>query len=302
MTRAIPTGRRIADAEPGSPKWMTLMTGSKIAAVLGLSPWQSKFNLWHLMAGNIAPEPMTDEQERGHRLEDAVRGWWADKHPTAKVRRTGTFVHRHRSWQAATPDWLCFWPDSDVEAGEGKTDASDGDEWGEEETDEIPPYYRCQVIWAMDVLGLRRARFGVLTSRLMFRRYIVDYDEHDAELMRTAGRDFMHTLELGEPPDIDESTSTYRAVRQLHPDIEDVEVEVPQHIADRFRAAVMLDRLDERRRQLETSRVAQEMGTAHFAKDPKGVRFAARVAKGDSPPYIQLAGPKKQWERSLIAS
>jgi predicted phage-related endonuclease len=197
---------------------------------------------------------------------------------------------------------LATWPDVVVDVVEAKTDASDGDEWGEENTDEIPVYYRVQVMWAMDVLGLRRARFGVLTSRLQFRRFVVDYDEHDAELMRTAGRDFMHSLELGDEPDIDESTSTYRAMRQLHPDIEDVEVEVPQHIADRFRAAVMIDRNDERRRQLETTRVAQEMGAAHFAKDPKGVRFAARVAKGDAAPYIQLAGPKKQWERSLIAS
>ena len=30
---------------PGSPEWQRLMTASKVAAVLGLSPWQSPRNL-----------------------------------------------------------------------------------------------------------------------------------------------------------------------------------------------------------------------------------------------------------------
>lgn len=303
MTRAIPTARRLPGVVPGDPTWQQLITGSKVAAILGLSPWQSKFELWHLMYGDLAPEPMTIEQDRGHRLEDAVRRWWADQNPTAKVRRAGTFVHRHRLWQAATPDGFVSWPQlSGTDGFEAKTDAGDGYEYGDEDTDEIPVYYRVQLIWAMDVTGLRRAHFAVLGKRLQFRKYVVDYDEHDAELMRMAARAFLRSIELGEEPDIDESSSTYQAVRRLHPDIDDVEIELPQHVADRYRAAVMIDRLGEERRRRENAIVAQLMGTAHFAKDPTGKRFAARAAKGESAPYVQPAGPKKQWERSLIAS
>ena len=44
----------LPDLQPGSPDWQTRMTASKVAAVLGLSPWESRFSLWHRMSGLIS--------------------------------------------------------------------------------------------------------------------------------------------------------------------------------------------------------------------------------------------------------
>lgn len=301
MTRAIPTARRIPHVAPGDPAWLQLITGSKIGAILGLSPFESRFSLWHRMAGTVPADPMTDEMDRGHRLEDAVRGWWADQEPEARLQRCkSTFVHRHRSWQAVSPDGLVSWqraPSAPIEPYEGKTAAGHLEDWGDEDTDAIPLYYKAQVQWALDVLGLPRGRVAVLTRGLEFRKYTVDRDEEDAAFMRAAALDFKRSIEDGEQPEIDSHTATYRTLRKLHPDIEDREVEVRQDQADRYRAAVMIDQDSEQRRRLETARIAVSMGNAHYAKDPKGVRFAIRSG---NPPSVRQGGPRKQWERAFI--
>lgn len=65
-------GRRNAPA-PGTPAWRRYLTASKISAVMRTSPWQTRFQLWHEMAGNIEPNPPHPAVlERGHILEPAV--------------------------------------------------------------------------------------------------------------------------------------------------------------------------------------------------------------------------------------
>jgi hypothetical protein len=64
---------------PGSPEWCAEMTASKVAAVLGLSPWDSPYSLWYQMAGQVDRGIETVNQTRGHYLEPAVAAWVADR-------------------------------------------------------------------------------------------------------------------------------------------------------------------------------------------------------------------------------
>lgn len=67
-------GRSNAPA-PGTPAWRRYLTASKISAVMRTSPWQTRFQLWHEMAGNIQPDPPHPAVlERGHTLRDVGRG------------------------------------------------------------------------------------------------------------------------------------------------------------------------------------------------------------------------------------
>ncbi|MDQ3578214.1 MAG: YqaJ viral recombinase family protein, partial [Actinomycetota bacterium] len=49
----------VGDFAPGSPEWHAAraqgLGGSEIAAVLGLSPWESRFSLWHRKTGTASP-------------------------------------------------------------------------------------------------------------------------------------------------------------------------------------------------------------------------------------------------------
>ena len=88
-------GRRNAP-QPGTAEWRTLLTASKIPAVMGTSPWSSRFTLWHEMAGTFTPEPINPAVlERGHILEPAVAAWFQAQHPEWVVRECGG-----RWWEA----------------------------------------------------------------------------------------------------------------------------------------------------------------------------------------------------------
>ena len=78
------TAQPIPSYIPGSPQWheqrRAALGGSEIAAVLGLSPFESKFALWHRKAGLTEPIDDSPEMEWGRRLEAAIRDKWLDDH------------------------------------------------------------------------------------------------------------------------------------------------------------------------------------------------------------------------------
>ncbi|MCP3820117.1 YqaJ viral recombinase family protein [Streptomyces sp. A3M-1-3] len=245
-----PTGVLLGRYTPGTPEWDAAraglcITATEIAAVLGLSPWQSRFSLWHKKAGLPSPPFVTSpEMKWGSRLEDDVFEEFDEQHPEYLVMETGTWRHRDREWQRATPDRLLAIREggaSDmvpIRIGEAKTSPW-GDHWGPAGSDEIPVYYRAQVIWQQDTLGLLDpAHIAVLISGHDYREYTVEYDAADAELMRKAAREFLDDVAAGVRPPIDDSTATYQTVRMQPEGREDVDVEIPGPLRDRYFAAL----------------------------------------------------------------
>lgn len=279
---------RLGRLDPGSPEWFearaSRLGGSEVAAVLGLSPWMSRFSLWHRKKGLTAPEPDNATMRRGRLLEATVAAWFAEEHPECRVRRTGTWVNRARPWQLATPDRL-------LAAATGRAlleikTAADSNEWGEPGTDEVPVYYRAQVMWQLDTLGLSRAHVAVLTA-LDFREYVVEWNRAEAELLRSAGREFLDTVERDERPDIDAHGATYWVVRELHPDINDVEVEIEPALAERYRRAVAEHKAAEQFKQQATAEVLDALGAGRRAV-VAGESIAIRVpGRGDAPPSLR---------------
>jgi putative phage-type endonuclease len=296
-----PTGRYLGTWPSDSPQWRAARAqrigGSRIAAILGLSPWASPHSTWCEMAGLIEPAPATKQQDRGHYLEPAIAAWFADQHPDFEVFETGTWVHKERTHHLANPDRLIRthplpeympvgWYDLEVSALlEIKTDA-DGSGWGAPGTDEIPLYYRTQVQWYLDVLGLPRAYIAVLTDRLAFAEYIVDYDPADAAVLRQAADAFLDSLLWGDMPDLDSHPATYEAVKKLHPDITPrLDYDVPDDLATEFLAATADAGAADKRVAQARTRLAQAMGTAQRARW-RGHTLATRQAKNGGPPYL----------------
>lgn len=280
-----PTGVLIPRIEVGNPEWLRIMSASKIAAVLGLSPWESKFSLYHRMTGAIVDEGNAATR-RGNYLEAGVVAWFADQVPDHQVEPTGTWLHHERRWQAATPDRLITTPAGDTELLEVKT-SSITEGWGDDGTDSIPVYYRAQVIWQLDTLGLTRCHVAVLLPFLEFRRYLIEYDQAEAELMRAAAREFLDDIVHGNRPAIDDSTATYQVVRELHPDIDGEEVEIPAELAGKYIAACTDFDVAKSRKQRHTTAITDAMGSARYATW-NGERVAMRVPGRDGkPPFLR---------------
>ncbi|MFE9886819.1 YqaJ viral recombinase family protein [Streptomyces scopuliridis] len=265
---ATPTGILLGRYTPGTPEWdqaragLTI-TATEIAAVMGLSPWMSRFSLWHKKAGLPTPPFQANPaMEWGNRLEDAVARKYADEHG-AQLASTGTWRHAEREWQRATPDRLLV---ASCDCGLHQADCCDpkdcgpccercptcltlalppsallevktspfGDGWGPSGSDEIPVHYRCQVQWQLDTLGLKTCHVALLIGGWDYREYVIEYDETDAKVMRGAAERFLDDVRRGVRPPIDGADATYQTIRVQPNGREDVDVEIPLGLAVRF--------------------------------------------------------------------
>ena len=289
--------------EPGSPAWhdqrRTALGGSEIAAVLGLSPFESAFSLWHRKAGLTQPVEDSPEMEWGRRLEQAIRDKWLDAHRPGAGHPDGEWAseyHGHTylrdGWKIASPDWIVQdYSGTELRVIEVKHPLYDTG-WGEPGTDEVPPYYLCQARWYLHVLGLDVCHFAVLIGACDYREYTVRQDAADVDLMVTAGRAFLDSLAAGVRPDIDSSSATYQTIRELHPDIDPERVELDENLAADLVQADQIAKEAAAHRQRIASEVLDFMGRAQHA-DLNGWRIAFRTArtKADGTPglpYLQL--------------
>ena len=268
---------------PGSPEWLQLMTASKVSAVLGVSPWESTFSLWHRMNGTLDAQPVNVDQERGHFHEDGVRKWFKAEHPELRVRPNRWLWRSRRDARfAATPDGFVIEPDGSRAGVEIKTSAYE--DW----VDGVPVHYRVQCVWQAHIIGLRRVYVAALTKNLRHVEHVIEYDPLEGDWIEEQVRQFLDSLHAGTPPPVDGHDATTQAIRDLHPDIDPTEIELPEHLAERVIAAknahdIAKDLLAETK-----NLIADEMGTAQKATCG-GHPVASRLSKQGGTPYVQLA-------------
>jgi len=246
------------------------INGSEIAAVMGVSPFESAFSLWHRKAGtigDITPDPV---MYWGTQLEPVIRAEWNKRHPELAVAETGQWAHRDRNWQGGSPDGL-----GNGRLWEAKTARYD-EHWGEEGTDQIPVYYRAQTLWYLDVFGFEVCDVSVLIAGSDYREYRVTYAAAEVAQMREAARAFLDTLDARQPPPLDGHDATYEAVKELHPDIEPAAVELPADVAEPYLDALAAVASADREKKHRAAAVITAMGNAQYATY-RNERIASRI-------------------------
>jgi putative phage-type endonuclease len=264
---------------------LTRIGGSDVAGVLGVSPWESPYSLWHAKRNGWIDYESTPQQDWGSRLESALLGWYFDNHGVEIKDSGGTYVNVHRNWQLFNPDALA-WDKGDGEHVllEAKS-ARRGDDWGRPGTDEIPVYYRPQVVWGMDCLGLRKAKVVVSIAGAPPVLFAVDYNEAEAVAIREMVGDFVMSLRIDEEPPLDRHVATYETVRRLHPDIDPgLEVEVPTRVALDYISAKRVLKAAEGAQSEAAARLLVTMGKAQYATW-SGTRIARRQSTGTALPH-----------------
>lgn len=269
----------LVPVEYRSPEWYAARQGciaaSEIAAVLGISPWVSPFDLWWLKRTGEDSQTENPSMRRGRRYEALILEDFAEEHPEFYVYPSVTVRSVQRPWQLATPDGLAFEgrvsddlgllmrgdvePVAVIEAKTGQRW-----EWGEPGTDDIPVHYRAQVLWQMDVLGLNVAYLPVLFGD-RYEEYVVEYHEADVAFMRSKAEDFLASLRECREPDIDDSHATARRLKRMHAEIDPGEVEVAPHVIAQYRAAKRLRDAAEARMRLNENRIRHALGARNVA-------------------------------------
>lgn len=253
-----------------SPEWYEArragISASEIAAILGLSPYTSPFDLWWLKRTGEDSQPEDRDMARGRRWEPLIIGEFNDQHPELVTVNVGLVRHADRPWQMATPDAVAYETTAasePVAVVEAKTGAT-RNEWGDPGTDAIPNHYRAQVLWQMDTLGLTVAYVPVLFG-FDYREYVIEYDADDAAFMRGMAEAFMASVAANVQPEIDAASATTRRLKFLHSTIEAGEVEVAGPVVAQYRAAKRLRDAAEARMRLAENRIRAALGPNNVA-------------------------------------
>jgi putative phage-type endonuclease len=275
-----------ADEEEWKAERRKGVTASEIAAVLGISPFDSSFNLYFKKRGELDEDFDDDRLALGRALEPYVASRFARDNPDLHLTNpAGLWASAERTWQLATPDGLVHDgpPAGDVfeiaplAVWEGKSSGT-YEEWGEEGSDDIPAYIAAQVLWQMDVIG---TELGFVTcfflSTQRHRTYEITYDEQDIALMRKRGLAFHRAVLAGDVPEIDSHSATAAALRALYPDVdEDETAVVADDLAEHYRRAKASAKAAANEAGLAENRLRAAMGEAKYAVDPHGDKVATR--------------------------
>lgn len=284
---------------PTEADWLTArnggITASEIAVLMGLSPYESPFALYHRKRGDLAAMEDTISLRVGRHFESLVCEMFSEQHQEFELIGDGRMLYRHpeRPWQMATPDrMVCdvrFDFDDAVGAVEdyepyavfeAKTSAT-YDDWGEDGTDEIPVHYRCQVLWQMDVMGLGTAYVACLflhSRKLRVYEITMDADAlADLKLMREEAELFMEKhLRAGREPEVDWRPATGEALKKLHPGLQDTSITIPRTLASQYKAACTAVKKAEQRKSLAENRIRVRLGDGRRVLGPDGEAVATR--------------------------
>lgn len=272
---------------PGTAEWASKVTASKVAAILGLSPWESPYAIWHLMAGNIPPAEQNRHMQRGNMLENAVLDWWLIDHPEV------TEVARQRwypleGWAGATPDMDVTGPSGDLELVDAKTISTD-EAWA----DEPPVHYLASSMWQLACAPeAKRVHLAVLFGRPFdLRTYTIERDDDLIAQIVAQCSTFYDTVRTGDMPDLDDTVATFNAVKAMHPLVDDTDVEISPTMAVDLASWQHQWKSCEAPLRAAKSAVMEAMGNARYATC-NGVRVARRQPDGpDRTKFIVVAKP-----------
>lgn len=271
------------DLSPGSAAWSKLVSASKVAGILGMSPWASPLSTWLEMTGRVERDVVTSEAMiRGNLLEDAILNWWLLHQHEGEGWELDTQVTRwFEDWGIATLDGIAANPDGRDVGVEAKS-TSKWEGWGTPGTDEIPQHYKAQVWWQFICAPeVETIYVPVLGPFLDFREYVLHRNKLDVDLDRVLEdvRAFHASLAGDEPPALDGHKATVSIFAKLHQQIEKGEIAV----IDNFLAAEYVDaslslKAAEERERAARAQVLNVAKDAQYVDSEAGVRIARRQA------------------------
>ena len=300
------------NAPPGSPAWRQLVTASKVPGIMGATHRSSPTKEFHIMRGELDPDPPNEAMQWGHDLEPVILRRFFRAHPDLAEIMPGCWTRPGLEWLAATPDAVAEHRETGERfVVEAKLDMRGNPEYGETHADDIPLTHYMQVQVQLYLLGIQRgwlARFGPFFDES---HHLVELDVEFAEqLVRDLNTWWQNTMAGIEPP-VDGLPETYHAIRRAHPEIDrDQDWPVAIDLAQRFTRAVAAAEAAETELNEAKSTMLRAMGRARRAvvpgtpPGPRGGKPQPQVVATRQPTGrgVALYGPRKPIDWDLAAS
>ena len=199
--------------------WLALrqsgIGGSDIAAILGVSPYATAYDVYQSKTQPLSDEDMNEFAYWGTVLEDTVAREFS-KRSGLKIQNVN-YLMRHPTHRFAIANIDRAVVNRDVSGNvrfkDGKltTDqiveiktASEyvGKNWGNEDSDEVPDQYQCQAQWYMGVTGVDVCHMAVLIGGNKYRQYRIERNQDLIDVLFETAHDFWHNHVLaGVEPD-----------------------------------------------------------------------------------------------------
>ena len=259
---------------------------SEIAQVVGCSPFGDASKLWMVKTGRW-PDEVNAALLAGTWLEDGVAQWAADQQKWKLQKIHRTLRHKKHAWCLATPDRFIVESRKRVGQVEVKTSMSihTHDGWGDEWTDQVPSFYRCQVQQQMTVTGEKRTilvLFTFIDRQLRF--YQIDHSPALEAVLLEAGYDFWtNHVQTDEPPSLDPASPfAAKYLARMQKQLSDSVIQAPLRsdaiARDLYKATVDLADA-EKREAIAQNQLKEMVGEAKGIEAPWG-RFLWSKCKG----------------------
>ncbi len=180
---------------------------SNAAAILGLSPWCSKMQVY--LEKNGLAEEIDDKKRavfaRGHRFEPVVIGMLCDEltaqgHEVRVMARNRRYVHNEHPFIGSEID-VELLVDGEEVNGEAKTVSPFAARlWGAPDSGDVPLYYQAQCMHAMSVYPRRRTVIGAMVGLDDFRVRWIERDDDLIQIITTKEVEFWQDVQAGRMP------------------------------------------------------------------------------------------------------
>lgn len=252
---------------------------SEVAAILGLSPYDSPYSLWAKKTG-LAPD---DDEPEWIKWGVLIEPLICDEY----ARETGRQVidhGRHAFRVSATCPHLGATLDREVidpVRGHGVLEAKNVAAWKQGDwEDGAPLLYQIQIQAQLETTGYQWGSAAALVGGNVFRWCDVERDDAFIEMMRRKVAEFWKLVETNTPPPIDGSESTAEALRRLYPKDSGKTVALDGEAMswrDEIESADLEIKAATERKSLAKNKIIAAIGDATFGVLPDGEKFSFKT-------------------------
>ncbi|GIH69484.1 YqaJ viral recombinase family nuclease [Sphaerimonospora thailandensis] len=230
-----PTGVLILPADAPRPQWLAArrkgIGGSDALAVLGLSQYGSRYQVWAEKSGLLREQDDSEVMAWGRKLEPVIAEEF-EARTGIPTRTCGLMRNLERSWQLASVDRLT----ADGGILEIKTtSAYRASDWDD---DQVADAAEAQLQHYLAVTGLKHGYAAALIGGQRLEIRHVERDERLIKVLIDAETELWQMVQDGTAPALDGSDATARALAELYPHAAEREVELDAATVARLRASL----------------------------------------------------------------
>lgn len=237
MTDQItPTGVLVLPGDAPRDQWLAArrhgIGGSDALAVLGLSPYSSRYSVWAEKSGLLKDDRDNEAMAWGRKLEPIIAEEF-EARTGIRTTTCGLMRHTDRPWQIASVDRLT----DDGGVLEIKTtSAYRAGDWSD---DQIADAAEAQLQHYLAVTGLDHGYAAALIGGQRLEIRHVTRDDRLIRVLTDAEAELWDMVQQGTPPALDGSDATARALAQLYPGADPGRtVELDDRAVTRLRASL----------------------------------------------------------------